>query len=401
MSKKFYDIHFHAFNLSHPDILAFIKRFGIEKALFLGSMAPLAAILLKHKIDDYKNLISLMEHDLGSYFLIVEEILAQNKNCQIIKNEKAIIGGHDYDKIVLTPLMMDFGYKGLKDKGILYELKKKPIAEQVIDLFNGIRDYKNNSKTNIFEIFPFMGINTANYTIDELLELLEKYFKDYTGKENDLLENMGKFDGNIDNIKSNFFAGIKVYPPLGFDPWPEDNEEERFKVKLLYSCCVEKQIPITSHCSDGGFLVIDKERHELIGSPERWERVLTYDGGRYKNLKLNLAHFGWKSSGYVATDWAKKIVDLILRFNNVYTDIAYRGVDDDYYQMLRNFIDSYKDDALIKKLEDRILFGSDFMINLRDIDSYNDYLCKFSKAKQISSIRDKMCQDNPRRFLNK
>jgi hypothetical protein len=35
------------------------------------------------------------------------------------------------------------------------------------------------------------------------------------------------------------FAGIKLYPPLGYDPWPAKNEE-REKVKLLYHKCLEK-----------------------------------------------------------------------------------------------------------------------------------------------------------------
>jgi len=38
------------------------------------------------------------------------------------------------------------------------------------------------------------------------------------------------FDLLEESIKSNSFAGVKVYPPLGFDPWPEKevykNKEE-------------------------------------------------------------------------------------------------------------------------------------------------------------------------------
>ena len=39
-----------------------------------------------------------------------------------------------------------------------------------------------------------------------------------------LFNAMGKFSGDFENREEckNIFAGIKVYPPLGFDPWPEE-----------------------------------------------------------------------------------------------------------------------------------------------------------------------------------
>ena len=57
-----------------------------------------------------------------------------------------------YKRIVLTPLMMDFGYKGKTppgqkkpEKRFHYDIPaSKPIKEQVTDVFNGIRDYKES-----------------------------------------------------------------------------------------------------------------------------------------------------------------------------------------------------------------------------------------------------------------
>jgi len=201
-----------------------------------------------------------MENDAGSYFLLLENCLRENG---MLDNQGLHIGGEIYSKIVLTPLMIDFGYKGYGDTAIRYvhykEHSRKPVKEQVIDVFNGIRDYaefdykkryikafphlvskKGQNTSRVFEIYPFIGINTKNYNKEGeggIEELLNKYFSEYEGKRSDLAGNRGKFDGNINNLHSNFVAGIKVYPPLDFDPWPKNNDTELEKLRCLYKYC--------------------------------------------------------------------------------------------------------------------------------------------------------------------
>lgn len=338
---KFYDAHCHFMNLSHPNFLAFLQRLNLPLLMLFGPF------LLQRNYNKIKNLLSVMENDLGTLFLIMERFLLEDEG--LWENGILKIGGNLYSKIVLTPLMMDFGYKGRTDPGIYYNFpSQKPIAEQVCDLFNGIRKYTKESKNRLFEIYPFLGLNTQNYPLDDetgakviqrpdleklndplrqkvkyniatgkltfygkmlkkeqqalemlfdndqdkhavkllfdksqkiktrttLRKLLDKYFADYHALPEELAAKMGKFTGNIDRMGCNFFAGIKVYPPLGFDPWPEDDPEELAKVKLLYEYCSAKRIPVTSHCNSGGFVVTDKKLSKKITSPERWERVL-------------------------------------------------------------------------------------------------------------------------------
>jgi len=94
-SDTFYDIHMHAFNLSHPYLNAFLSRFNISKSvatnlstflnpfvsffigilLFLASIVttiifPLRSLLkikLTKKINQFNNLVSVMENDVGSF----------------------------------------------------------------------------------------------------------------------------------------------------------------------------------------------------------------------------------------------------------------------------------------------------------------------------------------------
>lgn len=171
-----------------------------------------------------------------------------------------------------------------------------------------------------------------------LRKLLDKYFADYHALPEELAAKMGKFTGNIDRMGSNFFAGIKVYPPLGFDPWPEEDPEELAKVKLLYEYCSAKRIPITAHCNSGGYVVITKKLSQKFTSPDRWERVLN----NYPDLILNLAHFGKENKKlmlFPVERWTRKIIKMIARFDHLYVDFSFNGLDKDYYRDLRRYID--------------------------------------------------------------
>jgi len=203
--------------------------------------------------------------------------------------------------MVLTPLMMDFGSKNIPAATYYRVPPQKPIVEQVIDLFQGIATYREWEMTGeaqdevtliprttppIFEIYPFLGINTKNYTYHEVATLLDKYFHDYEASLAALEPQFGRFTGNIDEMGSNYFAGVKLYPPLGFDPWPQASAEEMDKVHYLYAYCSEKAIPMTVHVSDGGFIAVPNS--EELTSPRKWQAVLQ----AYPHLKLNLAHMG-------------------------------------------------------------------------------------------------------------
>jgi hypothetical protein len=436
----FYDIHMHAFNLSHPSFSAFLKRFKINLfPLMVGAFFSFLLVipglsqllmstivrLVNRMLRKARNLLSVMESDIGSFFLITENCLREHPN-QLLKNEGMEVAGRTYKSVVLTPLMMDFGYKGKKvDRSIHYQPGEKPIVAQVVDVFNAIRKYRNTAYSpdlatkfpfledgtaRMLEIYPFLGLNTEHYDVPHLEVMLEKYFHDYHLKRADLAANAGKFDGDIEHLKSNSFAGIKVYPPLGFDPWPDNPalyrpplsvEEALNRVKYLYEYCSRKRIPITCHGSKGGFVAASRNELKDFTDIAKWEKALA----SYPSLKVNIAHFPANSKRLgifppVERDRLNAMMALVRKYDNVYVDFAMRATSDKYYRQLRIIIESIWDKNFKQKLTERILFGSDFSINLFSIDSYNRYIQVFSRTPYLTPEQKHLfCCVNPEHFL--
>jgi hypothetical protein len=198
------------------------------------------------------------------------------------------------------------------------------------------------------------------------------------------------------------FWGIKMYPLLGYAP---DDFKTYPHLVAFYKTCIDCNLPITTHSSRGGMQIADyfnfqryqqnlaqphydlkqadMEFADKYAAPKNWENVLTYQGANFTKLKLCLAHFGgydnWKECrGFekLETDpkadsgkkslynqWISKIVELIDRYDNVYTDMSYfLNPDPSWFQFDRN--DIAKDLVyLLKKhagLKDRLLMGSDW-----------------------------------------
>lgn len=473
----FIDPHMHAFDLSHPNLSAFLFRKDLIQSLislklYLGAIgfsllapliSPLVAIfpekiitilvntILKNN-PQIKNTLAFYENSLDYQFLLIDYYLKKPDRVEdiLVNEDNTFKFDNKYNKILLCPMAVDFGYKNIDSSGVYYsKAAKKPMGKQLSDLFRAIEKYyqyelipnankkeldlkvfiespeenidtKPNKAVNLnkskaaklFEIYPFMGLNTRHYTLEELEGtakkpgLLDKYFSEF--KNNDspieryqkLYDKIGDFDGNMYNtdlsVYKNIFTGIKVYPQLGFKPWPADEidsitqQNEREKVLYLYKYCISKRIPIITHCSDGGFEV---DNFDSITDPGNdWTQVIR----NYPDITLCFAHFGNQRSG--ATKWQNTITNLISSDNNLYTDISCndscKKEKKDYYNDLKSIIDKSP------HLAGKVLFGSDFSINMlvAGVNSNNQYLKKFIEA-DLQPYAHKLCNENALKFL--
>lgn len=432
----FYDAHCHVMNLRHPNLSAVINRYLNEAGGLTSFVAGVAVMLtgfpgaqkfllsLTRKDERILSLLAIMETPLGDYLLQMEEDLQKRvwgKGICIPNSEET------YEKVFLTPLLMDFALRGNEKKNskLVYSVRWKPMADQVRDVCLGIADYyrekESKKEVPMLEVHPFMGINPLIYNLDPngddsqtLNQVLDKYFLNFTGaescsvrRERILAYNWRTFKGDLDALGPDVFLGIKVYPPTGFNPWPMNNKEQTDmipnagwkKLRDFYSYCVAKNIPVTTHCSNGGFLT--DPAYKDFADPARWAKVLE----EYPKLRLNLAHLGHDDRDnedmtglFSEKSWRRAAADLACKYDNVYVDISYRGVKPGYYEELGKLFESLTD-PVQKRLEDKIIFGSDFMINLMAIDSYSKYMQNFMSSSLGVVLMDKFCNKNPESFL--
>ena len=450
--RTFYDIHVHALNLSHPNLTAYLFREDLISSLIeeninwktrfvIAAASMIPKSVLKKQVNKMLNsggehspksivgnCLSFFEIPLEYQFLVLEYFLRLGEPKIINNKNKIMVGDTCYDKVLLCPLVIDFGYKNIENS-IFYNLSpKRPITNQVGDLLYAIRTYyrfnleienkkmrlskeipdsQERKHEKLFEIYPFMGLDTRNYYKEEIIALLNKFFCNFSKTESGaerrarLFEKMGKLDSNMYRDAGEYadiFAGIKVYPQLGFDPYPKD-AEELDKVKMVYDFCVNHRIPITTHCSDAGFKVGE---FDPITSPEgKWKKVLA----DYPELTLNFAHFGAESKSE-KREWRNAVIALTQQYPNVYTDISCNDANTGYYDEIENLfhhdpkkVQKYSPPIPNPELYKKMLFGSDFSINLlaSKVDSYNEYLKAFSDAEV--SHKEDLCEKNPERFL--
>ena len=167
---------------------------------------------------------------------------------------------------------------------------------------------------------------------------------------------------------------------------------------------------MTTHCSDGGFVIMEERWSRKHANPDCWKSVL----GDYPELKLNFGHFGiqLKSTKHGWGEWNKTIIDLILDedYPNVYADISDLGATTKKYKKLGEAIkdyisikakgDAHKEGLYKEKLLRNLLFGTDFMVNLFHTDSYLSYI-EIWEDTDVFSNNEKvsLASANPHRFL--
>lgn len=276
-------------------------------------------------------------------------------------------------------------FKKVKLKGLskliyrFYTFKKIGEIGKQKDVFEHLQGFypEGTQFVTLSMDMAFMGAGKVPHSfesqLDELAELKQKYKKlihpfVFAHPERKDIFNIVKY-----NIEERGFAGIKIYPALGY--FPNDS-----KLDAVYEYASKNNIPIITHCTRGGVYYkgkLTKERRtapgetipfdkspnhkftEVYSDPDRYEPILK----EYPNLKLCFAHFGgagewdkfladsWHKES--ETSWYNKIKSLMYQYKNVYTDISYTLYHEKYYNMLK--VTMFND-----VIKSRILFGTDY-----------------------------------------
>ena len=405
----FFDCHCHTMTLGHINISSFLENLvrNSDLEILMGIVGGNAGSTSKKPsslLHNTFNLLTLMQNDLADIFFTMEDDLKGLFGGSALADDEGLhLNGREYQKLVLTPLIMDFmPLPGVKSM-TYFPQPTKELRTVINDYSFAIKQYYRERPKGLLYILPFLGINPAVHGLKELERIIEDSFGFYKAR---WLKQSVRGSGLLTWLAGHIspekmFAGIKLYPPMGFDPWPED-QVERMKVEMLYTYAQEASIPITTHCNDGGFITVEYDQANRNTSPATWETVLK----RYPGLKLNFAHAGVSTTlqfpvlfGKKEKTWTEIIFDLMEKYENVYTDFSFNGISPKFYEtFLKELEEMQSRDRL--QFKERVLFGSDFMINLMAIRSYRDYYQFYEESPIPADLRHAFGSRNPLSFLN-
>ena len=356
--KSFIDCHCHAFNfVDIPMYLTLADKvnFGTVGRLkaAAGAILFLPKLLLdknaiKNKVGEYKDFILFFERGL-------------QRNVEMILNEiNNQLDEPNSTEVLITPLVMDFDI--LLEQEMPAQKGKEPsVREQFKRLTDAINQIDFQNYPNM-KVCPFLGFD---------LRKVKKVDKDrLDGFKSFFNNNSTLGQSSIGNLAQGKLLGIKLYPPIGFNPNPRTLPP---KYKEFYTWCCDEDIPLTVHCQTGSYSA-GKEKKNLDEntSPVNWKRLLNRP--EFNNLRINFAHFG----GETGTDdmfepfridkksWTYIIIKLLKTYPNTYADFS--AYDYDKAEHRRNLMKIFEKDAegdfdidgeQNYKLTDKLIWGSD------------------------------------------
>ncbi|MEI6387597.1 MAG: amidohydrolase family protein [Spirochaetota bacterium] len=406
-SLLFVDVHCHVFGLSHPDFLGYLEwlRHRRFEAIYSQVSSPnfVLASLVSKGGARFRNFLAVLERESEEILELIEDdllgLFAKAGDPEaLVQDGRLRIGDLEFSRILVVPLVIDFGRRQDFPTGNYYDRQpQKHVERQVDDLLEGIAAYRRSRPGGLLEIRPFLGVNTACRGMDDLCSILETSFQGWEPGEGDSTLTFASMAGcSSGNTPDVAFAGVKLYPPLGFDPWPVDGQE-RDKADFLFGFCERRGIPIVTHCDDQGLRSVPLEEAWTIGSPERWKEPLA----RHPELRVDFAHFGMRYANPKGEaserSWSRTIMAYMREYPGVYADISFNGCDPDYYPQLLELLES--EDRGGVAIADRLLFGTDFPMSLLKSRSYSDYLRGFSDPGLPDELKLRLCSINPQRFL--
>ncbi len=422
MIRYFFDAHMHAMNLNHPDFVALVESItnGFSEFVTSGALSPGYLLTPSNRgqqgLITILNVFSVFERPIGEIFALMEDDLAgmfsraandpKNKppanlmypTQPYIREGKLHFRDQVYDKLALIPLVMDFSRdQGEWGKSYYTSERQEKILSYVKDTLDGIEWYRKLRPKGLLEFFPFLGINPEVHSLDFIQEILSIYIRTdrsttWNARKSKPLQR---------------FRGIKLYPPLGTNPWP-DEPEKLEKITYIYRFCELNNLPIITHCDDQGFRGVTSKLAQQYTSPAAWIPVLE----KFPDLKIDFAHYGKQynivlkpslkaliENSFTSNPWFTELMELMRRYKHVYADFSFSGTDPRFYEQLHHYMDSCEDSVLAETIAKHSMFGSDFMVNLAKVESYSNYYRIFEASPFSSNQIQRFVSDNPLEFL--
>jgi len=345
MAQTFFDVHCHLFNLIDVPLWE-----TFSGAMRMHTLIGLASIVAGKKIlNKQRYFLRFFERSSETNLLW----LAEQINSAIREDTELIKYLGSPSRIVLTPLIMDFDTH-IEDLPCMQG--DECVESQYHRLDHAITECKKDLTALGVLAFPFMGLALDKLNNNDPKQNLQKF------------QNWWAMNGMTREERSRGWdlmpqkaIGIKLYPALGFKPYPS-SRQELDKYLEFYHWCVKNDIPITVHCQPVAYDPDDLAKTDQNSRPSYWQNVLKTEG--LQTLRINFAHFGG----------GQNIPELFDEHGNLRRDNETSLIID----MLRNYPHTYADLAAINFRDEKISegFASLLTKDLQEEHGTKHSLCK-------------------------
>lgn len=312
----FFDVHCHLFNILDIPFLETVMG-----AMKMHTLIGLATILKGEElVEEQKYFVRFFERSSETNLCwLSEQIRNAIDDDADLKDQLGASA-----QIVLTPLVMDF------DTNIV-NLDQMPYDESAENQFKRLQqaiaacqqDLSGNSGQKIpLRVYPFMGFALNKLNNGDPLNQLERFQGWWTKHGMTSADRKQSWESMPQRA-----LGIKLYPSLGFKPYPQ-SQQDWHKYLEFYQWCVENDVPITVHCQPASFNTDSPGGDHPYSNPESWATILKTAG--LAKLRINFAHFGGGGNlkslfrdGHIHTDNATyKIIEMLRDYPNTFADLA-------------------------------------------------------------------------------
>ena len=198
-------------------------------------------------------------------------------------------------------------------------------------------------------------------------------------------------------------TGVKFYPPNGYRASGDSDPVVRKRIKEFFAYCVEKDVPVFTHCTPVGFEAFPHSGR--LSDPVYWEPVLRTN----RTLRLCFAHAGGGALWFGRTNdpeslaYGTKVIELCQTYPNAYCEVGYLDeiLTPNGPKRFRTVLESLITGPGGDRLSNRIMYGTDWHMIFR-LQDHRRYLAAFAEAFEspvLRQVRDRFFRENAIRYL--
>ncbi|MCG8567940.1 MAG: hypothetical protein MI747_22970 [Desulfobacterales bacterium] len=202
--RYFIDPHCHFFNIDDiPIIPTATAQLPVNSILVLGLFFKKATL---KALDRFKPFIQFFEN---------------NRQSNLESHVSGIwetIDPAQFQGVILTPLIMDFS---------LIEESRENLGDQTEKLVNAIQKVDSQLQAQRAKVFPFLGMDLRHFNHCTNSQQVAHRIRELSLDHLDPAAYQHPGLSQVGGMENGTILGIKLYPPIGFSPFPDNPAHRR------------------------------------------------------------------------------------------------------------------------------------------------------------------------------